>query len=154
MDEDKVKREVDVYCLLEAVAPREEIPEIPEEYKEKLESAYYRYEHFIGICSGYFEEAEIEEDRKQFKHLLIPDRDGHPVFGLEECLEYMHLKSDIPKIYCAVLEYEKTIDLIASGVMPGSPLENMQEVHSITKQIIEDIEKSGTSRIFVGKINE
>ena len=149
MNEDKAKRERDVYCLLEAVAPREGIPKIPEEYKEKLEEAYYRYEHFIGICSGYFEEAEIEAERQNYQHLLIPNRDGHPVFGLEECLEYMYLKSGVSKIYCAVLEYEKTLALIALGVIPGSPLENMEEAHSITRQIIEDIEKAETSSVFV-----
>lgn len=141
MNEDKLAREVDVYCVLKAVAPREGIPQIPEEYKGKLEEAYYRYEHFIGICSGDFEEAEIEEDRQKYKHLLLPDRDGVVVFGEKECLEYMHLTSGVPKIYCAVLEYEETIDLISSGVMPGSPLENMIEAHGITRQIIAEIEK-------------
>ena len=62
----QIEREKDVYCLLDAVAPREGIPEIPEEYKEKLEEAYYRYQHFIDICSGEFEEAEIEADRQKY----------------------------------------------------------------------------------------
>ena len=83
--------------------------------------------------------------------MLIPDNNGTIVFGERECIEYMHLTSGVPKIYCAVHEYEQTIDLIASGVMPGSPLENMQEVHSITRQIIEEIESEETSSIFVSK---
>lgn len=141
MNENQLARERDVYCVLDAIAPREGIPEIPEEYQEKLEDAYYRYEHFIGICSGGFEKAEIEEDRQKYKPLLISDNNGMIVFGLEECVTYMSLKSGVSKIYCAVLEYEQTIDLIASGVMPGSPLENMIEAHSITRQIINEIRK-------------
>lgn len=140
MNENQLARERDVYSVLKAVAPKEGIPEIPEEYQEKLEKAYCRYQHFVGICSGEFEEAEIEEDRQQYGYLLIPDRGGYPVFGLEECVDYMHLKSGVPKRYCAVQEYEETIDLIASGVTPGSPLENMKEAHGITRQIIKEIE--------------
>lgn len=147
----QIERERDVYCVLEAVAPREGIPQIPEEYKEKLEDAYYRYEHFIGICSGGFEKAEIEEDRQKYKHLLIPDHNGMIVFSLEECMDYMNLTSGVPKVYCAVFEYEKTINLIASGVIPGSPLENMKEEHSITRQIIEEIEKEEKSSISVDR---
>ncbi len=85
---------------------------------------------------------------------MLPERDGSPVFGEWQCVDYMHLTSGVPKIFCAVHEYEETIDLIASGVISGSPLENMQEVHSITRQILEDIEKGAESKIFVGKINE
>lgn len=125
---------------VKAVAPREGIPEIPEEYKEKLEKAYYRYEHFVGICSGYFEKAEIEEDRQKYKHLLIPDDNGIPVFGREKCVAYMYLTSSVPKVYCVVYGYEEAIRLIASGVILGSPLDNMVEVYQATRRILNEIE--------------
>ena len=136
-----LERERDVYCLLEGVAPRKGLPEIPEEYKEKLEDAYHRYEHFIDIVCGEFSPSEIEEDRQKYSYLLLPEENELPVFDDEKCMEYMHILSGVPKIYCAVYIYEENIDLVASDIIPGSPLENLQEFYLDTLRLIKNIEE-------------
>ena len=136
-----LEREKDIYCLLETVAPRDGLPEIPEEYKEKLEETYHRYEHFIDITSGEFSPSEIEEDRQKYSHLLLPEENELPVFDDEKCMEYMHIISRVPKIYCAVYIYEQDIDLVASGIISGSPVENLQELYLNTLRLIKNIEE-------------
>lgn len=75
---------------------------IPSELKSKLDEAYLRYEHFIGITSRVFAPWEIEEERKKYAYLLLPEREGLPVFGEEECVEYMHAVSGVSKIWCLI----------------------------------------------------
>ncbi len=82
-------------------------PEISEYLSSRLSNAYSRYEHFSGIVSGDFDQAEIEQDQQKYAHLLLPEEDGLPVFGARECIEYMHLSSGLPKIYCLVMMYRQ-----------------------------------------------
>ena len=87
------------YCI--------DLPEIPEELKLKLEKAYSRYEHFIGITFGAFEPSQIEKDKQKYPHLLLPEENGLPVFGGRESVEYMNKVSGVPEIYCLVLMCKK-----------------------------------------------
>ena len=136
-----LEREGDVYCLLEDVAPREGIPGIPEEYKEKLEEAYLRYEHFIGINCGEFSPMEIEEERQKYPHLLFLGENGLPMFDEQKCREYMHVISGVAKIYCVAYIYEENLELVASNILTGNPLEHLQEFYYETLQLIKNIEE-------------
>ncbi len=48
------------YYLVNGTAPRTGLPVLSQEEEKKLEDAYCRYQHFIGITCGEFDESEIE----------------------------------------------------------------------------------------------
>ena len=133
--------ERDTDLSLPEIVPWSGLPEIPEDYKDKLEEVYLRYEHFVGINLVKFEPTIIEEDRQKYPHLLFLGENGLPVFDEEACLEYMHILSGVPKIHCAIYIYEKNIELVASDLLPVSPLENLQEFYSDVLQLLENIEE-------------
>ena len=119
-------------------APIEELPRIPQFFRSELKTAYSRYEHFIGIRFGDFEEAEIEEDRQKYPHLLFPDRDGLPVFCQYRCVAYMHRKSGIDYKYCAVQMYEQYLDYVAAGYVQGVEREQIEGEYLLTLSMIEE----------------
>ncbi len=134
--------ESEVYEILSLSAPRQGFPDISQEDIEKLEEGYNRYEHFIGLIEGEFDEEEIEEDRKKYPHLLLPDINGSIAFGEEQCIEYMHLITGISLVQCVVFEYEKTVDLAALGIMPGSPSKNIAEAYSLALKLIDKYQEN------------
>ena len=118
-------------------APTKDLPEIPKELVPLLKKAYARYEHLILIEFGEFEQSEIEKDRQKYPHLLFPEENGLPAFKRESCLEYMHLKSGISKVYCAVQMYHEYIDSVAAGYVLGEARENLENEYSLTLDLIE-----------------
>ena len=134
--------ESEVYEILSLSAPRQGLPDISQEDIEKLEEAYNRYEHFIGIIEGEFDEEEIEKDRQKYPHLLLPDINGSIAFGEEQCVEYMHLTTGISLVQCVVFEYEKTVDLAALGIMAGSPSKNIAEAYNLALKLIEKYQEN------------
>ena len=124
-------------------APTKDLPEIPKELVPMLKQAYLRYEHLIGIKFGEFDQTEIEKDRQKYRRLLFPDSDGLPVFGQWECVKYMHLKSGISKVYCAVHMYHEYIDLVAAGYVLGEARENLENEYCLTLDLIEKARKNG-----------
>ena len=112
----------EVFLQTKEFAPTKDLPEIPEELVPLLKTAYARYEHLIGIKFGKFDRAEIEKDRQKYPHLLFPEENRLPVFDRGACLEYMHLKSGISKVYCAVQMYHEYIDLVAAGYVLGEAM--------------------------------
>ena len=134
--------ESEVYEILSLSAPRQGLPDISQEDIEKLEEGYNRYEHFIGLIEGEFDEEEIEKDRKKYPHLLLPDINGSIAFGEEQCVEYMHLTTGISLVQCVVFEYEKTVDLAALGIMAGSPSKNIAEAYNLALKLIKKYQES------------
>ncbi len=125
------------YELVDRAAPRKGLPVISEEEKLKLEEAYHRYQQFIGLTFGEFDESEIEEERQKYSHLLLPETNGLITFGEEQCIEYMHIQTRISKDKCVVYEYEETIDLIGSDLMPGDSDENINDAYNLALELIK-----------------
>ena len=116
---------------------KKNLPKIPENLRPFLKQVYARYEHFIEIELGEFERAEIEKDRQEYSYLLFPEENKLPVFDRQACLEYMHLKSGIPKVYCAVHMYHEYIDSVASGFVQGEAREQIEAEYFLTLDSIE-----------------
>ncbi len=134
--------ESEVYEILSRSAPRQGLPDINSSDREKLEEGYCRYEHFIGLVSGDFDEEIIEKDRQKYPNLLLPDINGLIAFGEEQCVEYMNLITGVPLIECVVFEYEKTVDLVALNIMPGSPSKNIAEAYNLALKLIKKYQES------------
>ena len=115
------------------------LPEIPEYLLSRLSKAYSRYEHFIGIVAGDFDQAEIEEDRQRYPHLLLPEENGLPVFGSRECVEYMHLLSGVAKIYCLVFMCREE----------GVNFDSMRELRSELEQETKTRREEGIDSLLV-----
>ena len=141
------------YELVDRAAPRKGLPVISEEEKLKLEEAYHRYQQFIGLTFGEFDregcsrlesisnrgvdQSEIEEERQKYSHLLLPETNGLITFGEEQCIEYMHIQTRISKDKCVVYEYEETVDLIGSDLMPGDSDENINDAYNLALELIK-----------------
>lgn len=115
-----------------------ELPKIPEELKLKLKEAYSRYEHLIGIRFGDFGKEEIEKDRQEYRHFLLPDRDGLPVFCQRRCVKYMHLISGVEYRHCAVQMYQEYLDYVAAGFVQGEVREDIEDEYYLTLSLIEE----------------
>ncbi len=138
MNDLQLEEHIKSYCLTKTLAPRTGLPVISEEEEKKLKEAYCRYQQFIGLTSGEFDESEIAEDRQKYSYLLLPnDSSGCITFGTEECIEYMSLVTGIPKDKCVVHEYEETVDLIGSDLIPGDSDENISDAYDLALQLIE-----------------
>lgn len=120
-----------ICALIIAMAPTEKIDVIPKKNLRILESAFFRYEHFIHITCGYFPPEEIATDREKYPHLLRPLKNGLPVFCDECAAEYMTLITELPIVQCAVFIYHHWIETARLGVYNGAPNLLIKESYEI-----------------------
>ena len=58
---------------------------LPQELSDQLNVAHDRYQHLIGITSGYFSQEKVKKDQDANPHLIETGDSGLPIFDNEKC---------------------------------------------------------------------